>query len=337
MPGTMEGYLLGYACRRQPTLQGPLQHLVLEALKDKSFMPFPEQSVGFITDGVVYNLLRLLHTGGHEHLAVGIRLYLLPGKLPDVALPQSRQAGEKESSFQNLFLAWRFGKPYQFLLAQMLSHGGNTLDTVQKAVGILLYLPVTVGRVQDGTESRPVARRRIDMQLLVGMYGLGSVQQVLHELAAQVHVHLFKGAFAIYKPFKVFVDVLPLDIPSVCQFLEVGEEIPFHPGLVKEAVVLVEDGFVTPVAEYLCLLHHACVEVTLLLVGRFGKNVNTQSFTCYHFHGGVVTVAGIIVQTQRILCTVLNLALAQGNCLAFAHNDVVLTGCTFSEVSPCLR
>ena len=100
-------------------------------------------------------------------------------------------------------------------MAQMLSHGGNTLDTVQKAVGILLYLPVTVGRVQDGTESRPVARRRIDMQLLVGMYGLGSVQQVLHELAAQVHVHLFKGAFAIYKPFKVFVDVLPLDIPSV--------------------------------------------------------------------------------------------------------------------------
>ena len=126
----MEGYLLGYACRRQPTLQGPLQHLVLEALEDKPFMPFPEQSVGFITDGIVYNLLRLLHTGGHEHLAVGVRLYLLPSELPNVALPQSGQAGEKERPFQDIFFAWRFGKPYQFLLAQMLPHGGDALDAV---------------------------------------------------------------------------------------------------------------------------------------------------------------------------------------------------------------
>lgn len=173
------------------------------------------------------------------------------------------------------------------------------------------------------------------MQLLVGVYGLGSVQQVLHELAAQVHIHLFKGTFTAHEPFEVLVDVLPLAIPPVCQFLEIGEEIPFHPGLVKETVVLVEDGFVTPIAEYLRLLHHACVEITLLLVGRLGKNVNTQSFTCYHFHGGVVTIAGIIVQTQRILCTVLDLALAQGYYLAFTHIDDVLTGCTFPEVSPC--
>ena len=175
------------------------------------------------------------------------------------------------------------------------------------------------------------------MQLLVGVYGLWCVKQVFHELAAQVHVHLLKGAFAVYKPLKVLIDVLPLDILLVCQFLKVGEEIPFHLGFVKEAVVLVKDGFVTPVAEYLRLFHHACVEVTLLLVGRFGENVNSQSFTCYHFHGDVVTIAGIIVQTQRILCPVLNFALAQGNCLAFTHNDVVLTGCTFSEVSPCSR
>ena len=113
------------------------------------------------------------------------------------------------------------------------------------------------------------------MQLLVGVYGLGSVQQVLHELAAQVHIHLFKGTFAAHEPLEVLVDVLPLDIPPVCQFLEVGEEISFHLSLVKETVVLVEDGFVTPVAEYLRLLHHACVEITLLLVGGFGKNVNT--------------------------------------------------------------
>ena len=93
-------------------------------------MPFPEQSVGLITDGIVYNLLRLLHTGGHEHLAVGVRLYLLPSELPNVALPQSGQAGEKERPFQDIFFAWRFGKPYQFLLAQMLPHGGDALDAV---------------------------------------------------------------------------------------------------------------------------------------------------------------------------------------------------------------
>ena len=175
------------------------------------------------------------------------------------------------------------------------------------------------------------------MQFLIGVYGLRCVKQVFHELAAQVHVHLFKGAFAVYKPLEVLVNVLPLDILPLCQPLEVGEEIAFHLGFVKEAVVFVEDGFITPVAKNLRLFHHACVEVTLLLVGGFGKDVNPQSFTGNHPHGDVVTVAGIIVQTQRILCPVLNLALAQGNCLAFTHNDVVLTGCTFSEVSPCLR
>ena len=42
-------------------------------------MPFSEQSVGFMTDEVMYNLFRLLHMGGHEHLTIGIWLYLLPG------------------------------------------------------------------------------------------------------------------------------------------------------------------------------------------------------------------------------------------------------------------
>ena len=174
------------------------------------------------------------------------------------------------------------------------------------------------------------------MQLLAGVYGLWGVKQIFHELAAQIHVHLLKGAFAVHEPLEMFIDVLPLDILPVCQPLEVGEEIALHLGFVKEAVVLVEDGFITPITQYLRFFHHACVEITLLLVGRFGEDVNPKSFTCNHLHGGVVTVAGIIVQTQRILCSVLNLALAQGNCLAFAHIDDVLS-CTFSGVFPCLR
>ena len=127
MPGAVKGYLLGYACRQKTPFQWSLQHLVLESGKDKPLAPFSEQPVGFITDGVVYNLLGLLHTGGHKHLAVGVRLYLLPSELPNVALPQ---AGEKERPFQDIFFAWRFGKPYQFLLAQMLPYGGDALDAV---------------------------------------------------------------------------------------------------------------------------------------------------------------------------------------------------------------
>ena len=86
MSCAVKGYLLGYACRQEPAFEWSLQHLVLETVKDKSLVPFSKQSVGFIADGVVYDLLRLLHTGGDEHLAVGVRLYLLPSELPDVAL-----------------------------------------------------------------------------------------------------------------------------------------------------------------------------------------------------------------------------------------------------------
>ena len=78
----------------------------------------------------MHYLLGLLHTGGNEHPAVGIWLYLLPCELPDVALPQSSEAGEKKSLFQDLFLARSLGKPYQFFLAQMLPDSGNALDTV---------------------------------------------------------------------------------------------------------------------------------------------------------------------------------------------------------------
>ena len=81
----------------------------------------------------------------------------------------------------------------------------------------------------------------------------GGVQQVFHELAAQVHVHLLKGAFAVYKPLKVLIDVLPLDIPPVCQFLEVGEEIPFILALSKKPLFSLKMASATPVAEYLRL------------------------------------------------------------------------------------
>ena len=93
--------------------------------------------------------------------------------------------------------------------------------------------------------------------------------------------HLLKGTFAVHEPLEMFIDVLPRDIFPVCHPLEVGKEIAFHLGFVKEAVVLVEDGLITPVTQYLRFFHHACVEIAFLLVGRFGEDINPQSFTGY--------------------------------------------------------
>ncbi len=107
------------------------------------------------------------------------------------------------------------------------------------------------------------------MQLLVGVDGLGCIKQVFHELAAQIHIHLLKGAFAVHEPLEMLVYVLPLDILAVSQSFEIGKEIALHLGLVKKAVVFIENGFVALVAQDDRFLHHACVEVPFLLVCRF--------------------------------------------------------------------
>ena len=44
------------------------------------------------------------------------------------------------------------------------------------------------------------------------------------------------------------IDVLPLGVLLVCQFLEVGEEISFHLLLVEEIVTLVDDRLKTTAA-----------------------------------------------------------------------------------------
>ena len=47
----------------------------------------------------------------------------------------------------------------------------------------------------------------------------------------------------------MFVNVLPLDILTVSQSFEIGKEIALHLGLVKKAVVFIENGFVALVAQ----------------------------------------------------------------------------------------
>ena len=136
------------------------------------------------------------------------------------------------------------------------------------------------------------------MQFPIGVDGLRGIKQILHELTAQINIHFIKSTFTVYKAFKMFVNVLPLDVLSVCQIFEVGKEITFHPVLVKESMILIEDGFIALVTQDGCLLHHACVEVLFLLVGRLGKDVDAQCLACDNLHGGIVTIAGIVVQAE---------------------------------------
>ena len=93
----MERDLFRDASRFQPVLQRCLRHLVGETLKDFARSAASNQFQSLVTDGVVHQLLGLLHPKGDIHAAVTVGLYVCPFKLFDVALPQSSKAGEKES------------------------------------------------------------------------------------------------------------------------------------------------------------------------------------------------------------------------------------------------
>ena len=66
------------------------------------------------------------------------------------------------------------------------------------------------------------------MQLSVLMQSLWCCQQILTKPVAQVHVYLTEGTLALREGTEVHIDVLPLGVLLVCQFLEVGKEIAFH-------------------------------------------------------------------------------------------------------------
>ena len=80
------------------------------------------------------------------------------------------------------------------------------------------------------------------MQFSVLVQSLWCCQQILTKSVAQVHVYLTKGTLALREGTKVHIDVLPLGVLLVCQFLEVGEEISFQLLLVEEIVTLVDDS-----------------------------------------------------------------------------------------------
>ena len=60
------------------------------------------------------------------------------------------------------------------------------------------------------------------------MQSLWCCQQILTKSVAQVRVNLSKGTLALRKGTNVYIDVLPLRVLLVCQFLEVSKELAFQ-------------------------------------------------------------------------------------------------------------
>ena len=84
------------------------------------------------------------------------------------------------------------------------------------------------------------------------MQSLWRCQQILPKSVAQVHVYLPEGTLALREGTKVHIDVLPLRVLLVCQFLEVSKEIAFHLLLIEEIVTLVDNRLKTTAAYRFC-------------------------------------------------------------------------------------
>ena len=114
------------------------------------------------------------------------------------------------------------------------------------------------------------------MQFSVLMQSLWCCKQILTKSVAQVHFYFTEGTLALREGTKVHIDVLPLGVLLVCQFLEVGEEIALHFLLVEEVVTLVDDSLEATAAYRLGSCHK--VEVVLLfhLVLRLGIDVDAK-------------------------------------------------------------
>ena len=114
------------------------------------------------------------------------------------------------------------------------------------------------------------------MQFSVLMQSLWCCKQILTKSVAQVHFYFTEGTLALREGTKVHIDVLPLGVLFVCQFLEVGEEISFHLLLVEEIITLVDDTLKSTATDGFCLLRHVVVVVTLTLVLWLGVDVDAE-------------------------------------------------------------
>ena len=143
------------------------------------------------------------------------------------------------------------------------------------------------------------------------MQSLWCCQQILTKSVAQVHVNLPKGTLALRECTKVHIDVLPLGVFLVRQFLEVGKEISLHFLLVEEVVTLVDDSFEATAAYRLGSCHK--VEVVLLfhLVLWLGIDVDAKRLMADDLHRALITIARIIVKIIGQHVSVLDFACTQ--------------------------
>ena len=143
------------------------------------------------------------------------------------------------------------------------------------------------------------------------MQSLWRCQQILTKSVAQVHVYLPKGTLALREGTKVHIDVLPLGVLLVRQFLEVGKEISFHLLLVEEVVTLVDDSFKATAAYRLGSCRKVKVVLLFRLVLRFGIDVDAKLLMVDDLHRVLVTIAWIIVKIIGQHVSVLDFACTQ--------------------------
>ena len=117
------------------------------------------------------------------------------------------------------------------------------------------------------------------MQLSVLMQSLWCCQQILTKSVAQVHVYLPESTLTLREGTKVHIDVLPLGVLLVCQFLEVDKEISLHLLLVEEIVSLVDDSLETTAAYRLGSCRKVEVVLLFRLVLRLGIDVDAKRIT----------------------------------------------------------
>ena len=143
------------------------------------------------------------------------------------------------------------------------------------------------------------------------MQSLWCCQQILTKSVAQVHVYLPEGTLALREGTKVHIDVLPLGVLLVCQFLEVGEEISFHLLLVEEIITLVDDSLEATAAYRLGSCRKVEVVLLFRLVLRLGIDVDAKRLMTYNLHRDFVTITWIIVKIIGQHVSVLDFACTQ--------------------------
>ena len=143
------------------------------------------------------------------------------------------------------------------------------------------------------------------------MQSLWCCQQILTKPVAQIHVYLTEGTLALREGTKVHIDVLPLGVLLVCQFLEVCKEISLHFLLVEEVVTLVDDSLEAAAAYRLGSCRKVEVVLLFRLVLWLGIDIDSKRLMANDFHRALVTIAWIIVKIIGQHVSVLDFACTQ--------------------------